>query len=97
VETPYFGDARGEAVNVLACTSGRCGYCVACTERADERREPYGREYRAGAAVAFGLMGMAQAIYDREADKVWLAAEIAADEVNARMRRASDDRSDGTP
>jgi len=40
-----------------------------CRTTSYVRPEPYGREYRAGAAAAFGLMGMAFAIRKREAQK----------------------------
>ncbi len=48
---------------------------------------PYGREYRAGAAVAFGLMGMAMAIRDHEM-RQW-ALGLRPD----TSRRAARDRS----
>lgn len=49
-------------------TSSDFGHQYGCTGTLahGDAVEPYGREYRAGAAVAFGLMGMAAAIAEND-------------------------------
>lgn len=46
--------------------------------------------FDSGAAVAFGLMGMAEAIGEREAAKHWAAVDASSDEAQRRHYDALD-------